>query len=83
MDRLLEEARSKTDYQRRIRIYREIERLVLDDAPWISQHHSAFEYLYQPYVQGIEINALGAHYIPMKKIWLETPKDQRMLTREK
>jgi oligopeptide transport system substrate-binding protein len=80
---LLEEARSKTDYQQRIRIYREIERLVLDDAPWISQHHSAFAYLYQPYVQGIEVNALGAHYIPMKKVWLETPKDHRMSTREK
>src|SRR5215471_19228454 len=83
VDRLLEEARSKTDYQQRIRLYRQIEQLVLDDAPWISQHHSAFEYLYQPYVQGIEINALGAHYIPMKKVWLERPKDQRTITKEK
>src|SRR5215831_13454116 len=83
VDRLLEEARSTTDYQQRIRIYRQIEQLVLDDAPWINQHHSAFEYLYQPYVQGIEINALGAHYIPMKKVWLERPKDQRTITKEK
>ena len=83
VDRLLEEARSKTDYQQRIRLYRQIEQLVLDDAPWISQHHSAFEYLYQPYVQGIKINALGAHYIPMKKVWLEKPKDQKMIPKEK
>jgi len=83
VDRLLEEARSRTDYQQRIRLYQDIEQLVLDDAPWISQHHSAFEYLYQPYVQGITTNALGAHYILMKKVWLETPKDQRIITREK
>ena len=83
VDRLLEEARSRTDYQQRIRLYRAIEHLVLDDAPWVSQHHSAFEYLYQPYVQGIETNALGAHYILMKKVWLERPQDQKMIAGEK
>ena len=83
VDQLLEVARSRTDYQQRMRLYQAIERLVLDDAPWISQHHSAFEYLYQPYVQGIETNALGAHYILMKKVWLERPKDDRMFTGEK
>src|SRR5215813_12184162 len=83
VDRLLEEARSRTDYQQRIRLYQDIEKLVLDDAPWISQHHSMFEYLYQPYVQGIQTNALGVHYIPMKKVWLERPKDQKMIPKEK
>jgi hypothetical protein len=42
------------------------------------------EYLFQPYVQGIELNALGSRYMPMKKIWLDatsrvslsTPKPQ-------
>ena len=32
-DQLLEEARSRTDYQQRIRLYQAIEQLVLDDAP--------------------------------------------------
>ncbi len=71
VDQLLEQARRETDYPRRIAIYREVEKLVLRDAPWISQHHGVFEYLYQPYVQGVEINALGAHYIAMKKLWLQ------------
>ena len=75
VDQLLEEARHSTNYQQRMWIYREIEQLVLDDAPWISQHHKKFEYLYQPYVQGIKANALGAHYISMKKLWLERSKD--------
>src|SRR5262252_8134332 len=83
VDQLLEEARHNTNYQQRMWIYREIEQLVLDDAPWISQHHKKFEYLYQPYVQGIKANALGAHYIAMKKLWLERPKDQRTITKEK
>jgi peptide/nickel transport system substrate-binding protein/oligopeptide transport system substrate-binding protein len=67
VDQLLEEARSRTDYQRRIRLYQAIEQLVLEYAPWVSQHHSAFEYLYKPSVQGIETNPLGAHYILMKR----------------
>ncbi len=54
-----------------------MEKLALEEAPWINQHHKVFEYLYQPYVQGIEINSLGAPYIPMKKIWLEKPKNQQ------
>jgi hypothetical protein len=34
-----------------------------------------FETVFQPYVQGIELNALGERYIPMEKIWLDaTPR---------
>lgn len=70
LDPMLEAARRETNYLQRVKIYREIERLTLEDANWISQHHRVFESLYQPYVRGVEINSLGAPYIPMKKIWL-------------
>jgi hypothetical protein len=30
-----------------------------------------FETVFQSYVQGIELNALGDRYIPMKKIWFD------------
>jgi hypothetical protein len=43
----------------------------MDDAPWIAQQHDVFEYLYQPYVQGVEINLLGRRTMPLKKIWLK------------
>jgi hypothetical protein len=34
-----------------------------------------FDTLFQLYVQGIELNALGEPFIPMKKIWLDaTPR---------
>lgn len=77
VDRLLEQARRETDYLRRVDLYREVEGLALQDAPWISQHHRVFEHLYQPYVRGVEITALDAPYIPMKKVWLQRPEGQR------
>jgi oligopeptide transport system substrate-binding protein len=71
VDQLLEQARKKLSYAQRIALYREVERIVLDDAPWITQHYSVFEYLYQPYVQGVEVSLLGEWMIPLKKIWFK------------
>jgi peptide/nickel transport system substrate-binding protein/oligopeptide transport system substrate-binding protein len=71
VDQLLEQAREKLPYAQRTALYREVERLVLEDAPWIPQHYSVFEYLYQPYVQGVEVSLLGKRVIPLKKIWLK------------
>ena len=71
VDQLLEQARREFDEAQRMALYHEVERLVMDDAPLIAQHYGASEYLYQPYVQGVEINRLGGRAIPMKKIWLK------------
>jgi oligopeptide transport system substrate-binding protein len=71
VDQLLEQARKKLSYAQRIALYREVERIVLNDAPWITQHYSVFEYLYQPYVQGVEVSMLGEWMIPLKKIWFK------------
>jgi peptide/nickel transport system substrate-binding protein/oligopeptide transport system substrate-binding protein len=71
VDQLLEQARKAFDEVQRITLYREVERLVLDDAPWITQHHSVVHYLYQPYVQGVEFSALGSRAVPLKKIWFK------------
>jgi peptide/nickel transport system substrate-binding protein len=71
VDQLLEQARQELDYTRRIALYREVERIVHDDAPWILQHHDVLNYLYQPYVQGVEINYLGKQVIPLKKVWFK------------
>jgi ABC-type transport system substrate-binding protein len=51
--------------------YRKIEAIVLEDAPIVPMINHLFQMVYQPYVNGIEISALGGHYIPMKKIWLK------------
>jgi len=75
VDHLLEQARSEGDYLKRIEVYRQAEARIMEDAPVVNLMYYAGEYLFQPYVQGIELNALGTRYIPMKKIWLDaTPR---------
>jgi peptide/nickel transport system substrate-binding protein/oligopeptide transport system substrate-binding protein len=45
--------------------------IVLEDAPIIPMVNHLFQMVYQPYVRGVEVSALGGPYIPMKKIWLK------------
>jgi oligopeptide transport system substrate-binding protein len=71
VDQLLEQARKERDEAQRIALYREVERIVLYDAPWITQHYTILEYLYQPYVQGVELSWLGKREIPLHKIWFK------------
>ena len=71
VDRLLEQARSEGDYLKRIQLYRQAEKQIMEDAPVVNLVYYTFETLFQPYVQGIELNALGPRYIPMKKIWFD------------
>jgi ABC-type transport system substrate-binding protein len=68
---LLEQARKELHEVQRVALYREVERIVHADAPWITQHHYLLNYLYQPYVRGVEVNLLGHRSIPMKKIWFD------------
>jgi oligopeptide transport system substrate-binding protein len=71
VDQLLEQARRGVDDVQRLALYREVERIVMDDAPWIAQNYHVSEYLYQPYVQGVEVSLLGIRAIPLKKIWFK------------
>jgi peptide/nickel transport system substrate-binding protein/oligopeptide transport system substrate-binding protein len=71
VDHLLEQARSEGDYLQRIQLYRQAEALIMEDAPVVNLVYYTFETLFQPYVQGVELSALGERYIPMKKIWLD------------
>jgi len=71
VDRLLDRARAERDYLKRMEMYRKIEEIILDDAPIVPMVNHLFQMVYQPYVRGIEVSALGGPYIPMKKIWLK------------
>jgi peptide/nickel transport system substrate-binding protein/oligopeptide transport system substrate-binding protein len=73
VDELLDEARRETDDLRRVKLYREAERLILNDAPGIMLLHHTYERLFQPYVEGVEVSALGEWYIPMWKIRVSHP----------
>ena len=79
IDRMLEEARSEVDYMKRVEQYRQIQELVMQDAPVIAQHVNSFNYVFQPWVKGIQMNHLGSTYLPFRKIWIETQSAQDRL----
>lgn len=72
VDQLLEQAQRESNDVKRIQIYRRAEALIVADAPTVNLVYYTLERLFQPYVRGIALNALGEPYIPMKKIWLDT-----------
>jgi peptide/nickel transport system substrate-binding protein/oligopeptide transport system substrate-binding protein len=82
VDNLLEEARRETDYMKRVDLYREIQRLVMREAPIVCQHVNSFNYLFQPWVNGVQVSYLGAAYVPFKNVWIEKP-GQLSLIRKK
>jgi ABC-type transport system substrate-binding protein len=71
VDRLLDQGRTELDPLRRAEVYRQAESRILADVPVIPFLQLAFEQAYQPYVNGVEVSALGAPYVPMRKVWLD------------
>ena len=71
VDRLLDEARREIDDLRRVKLYREAEQLILQDAPGVMLLHLTYEELFQSYVEGIEVSALGDPYVPLRKVRLK------------
>ena len=71
VDTLLSQALKEVDPLKRAALYREAEAIILRDAPMVPLLYLTFESAFQPYVRGLEISALGSHYIPLKKIWLD------------
>ncbi len=55
VDRLLEEARRTTDQQRRAELYREAERIIVEDAPWAFVAHWKQNAVTTDAVQGFEL----------------------------
>jgi len=53
VDHLLEEARVEQDPEKRMELYRKIEQMILDDAPWIPLLHGVDYWLTKPYVKGM------------------------------
>lgn len=70
VDHLLDRARVEQVYLKRIELYREALRLIMEDAPVIPFNYYSYERVFQSYVQSIEVSALGDPYIPMRRIWL-------------
>ena len=71
VDALLSEALTQLDPLKRTALYRAAEDLIDKDVPMVPMLYLTFESAFQPYVKGLQISALGAPYIPLKKIWLD------------
>ena len=58
VDKLLDSSRRETDPARRIELLRQVEQIVVDDAPWIFLSHGQTHLLVQPYVQNFAIGPM-------------------------
>ena len=59
LDALVEEARLELDAERRIELYRQAERVVIEDAPWVPLFFGTANQVVKPYVTG---------YVPRRSI---------------
>ena len=71
-DRMLNEALEMVDPVERAKKYQEIERHILGQYPIIPLFYLSIDRLYQPNVQMSHISALGAHTMPLNRVWLKT-----------
>jgi peptide/nickel transport system substrate-binding protein/oligopeptide transport system substrate-binding protein len=77
VDALLDRADAGLDPHERTRLYREAERIVVDDAPWIFLHYYSTDVLIQPWVKGLreQISAMDSAptlgNVQMRMVWLE------------
>jgi len=57
VDVLLEQARVESDHTKRMELYRQAERIIVSEAPWIPLTHGVAHVLVKPYVQGYQARA--------------------------
>lgn len=74
VDDLLMQARREPDTRRRTEIYRRAEQIIVDDVPVVPVWHYRYERLFQSYVRNVEVNGLGDAYLPLRNMWLESPR---------
>jgi oligopeptide transport system substrate-binding protein len=77
VDALLDRADASLDSAQRQQLYREAERIILGDAPWIFLHYYSTDVLIQPWVKGLreQISAMDSAptlgNVQMRKVWVE------------
>jgi ABC-type transport system substrate-binding protein len=76
VDRMLLKARRIVNPVERAKMYQQIEALVLESSPMIPLFYLSIDRVYQPTVGGIQPSALGAHTMPLHRVWLKTPTKQ-------
>ncbi|MCZ6650834.1 MAG: ABC transporter substrate-binding protein [Acidobacteria bacterium] len=70
-DRLVDEARSLTDMKDRIPLYRQAEKLAVEDAAWLFLYFYEDEALVKPYVRNFVLSPMGDQMAPLENITLD------------
>jgi oligopeptide transport system substrate-binding protein len=64
VDKLLEEARVERDVSKRLKLYQQIEQMIVNDAPAIFTEHYLSHVLVKPYVEGYVLSPIG---VPLER----------------
>jgi peptide/nickel transport system substrate-binding protein/oligopeptide transport system substrate-binding protein len=70
-DKLVEKARFTADTEQRIALYRQAEKMALDDATWIFIYYYGDVMMVKPHVKGVILPVQGDFRVPLDKLWLE------------
>jgi ABC-type transport system substrate-binding protein len=74
VDQMLLTARGVVDPVERAKMYQNIEATIMESAPLIPLFYMSVDRVYQPYVKSVKVSALGAHTMPLNKIWIDKSK---------
>ncbi|MFQ6069894.1 MAG: ABC transporter substrate-binding protein [Candidatus Aminicenantales bacterium] len=71
IDRLLEESDSIKSWSKRIKLFHQIENILVSDVPAIPLYTNQQRIVVQPYVHRVEIPLRGFYYLDATQIWLD------------
>jgi ABC-type transport system substrate-binding protein len=75
VDELLDRAAEARDTVTMIRLVRQAERLIVDDAPWLILFYLKGVLVQQPYVRGLRAAPMDADFQPLEEVWFAgTPR---------
>jgi oligopeptide transport system substrate-binding protein len=63
VDELLEQARTEADRATRLRLYQQVEEMLVWDAAWIPLYHGVVYHLIKPYVKGLIVSPQGFYIL--------------------
>ncbi|MGH7472264.1 MAG: hypothetical protein ACRENP_30300, partial [Longimicrobiales bacterium] len=70
VDQLLDRAAEARDSSSMIRLVREAERVIVEDAPWSLISYNKAVVVYQPYVRGLRATPVDLDWQPLEEVWL-------------
>ena len=71
LDGLLEQSEVEPNWEKRIGLFREIEKLLYEEMPAIPLFSERVRIASSPEVRGVHLPAMGFHLLDIKDIWLE------------